>query len=78
MNLVQVIFTTRWYAITTRPKKYFDCERFVNEMYEKIINGDHITENKHSLGDCDEFQDNFLSFHLLGFFVPLEIFFYSY
>ena len=37
MNPVQVIFTTRWYAMTTRPEKYFDCERFVNDMYEKII-----------------------------------------
>ena len=37
MILVQVIFTTRWYAMTTRPEKYFDCERFVNDMYEKII-----------------------------------------
>ena len=50
------------------------CQRYVRENNY----GDHITENKHSLGDCDEFQDNFLSFHLLGFFVPLEIFFYSY
>ena len=46
------------------------CQRYVRENNY----GDHITENKHSLGDCDKSQDNFLNFHLLVFFVPLEIF----